>query len=125
MLTTFLLWALTGFVAVRKTESLALGLLGGCWSAVLSVLMVVTCGFVLMFFEVPPVAYVATWPEFKQSGWTDVQAFAIANTLEAGFTHILAGFVMGCFFGGSGGCLGRILTKRSCWCHEEKEAGTK
>jgi hypothetical protein len=112
MFITFLLWGVTGFVVARKMASAALGLLGGCWSAVVSVLMAVTFGFVLMFFEVPSLDYVATWPEFKQSGWNNVQAFAIANSLEAGFTHLLAGLVLGSIFGAIGSGLARIWPKR-------------
>jgi hypothetical protein len=112
MSVTFLLWGVTGFVVARKMASAALGLLGGCWSAVVSVLMVVTFGFVLMFFKVPSLDYVATWPEFKQGGWGDVHAFAIANSLEAGFTHLLAGLVLGSLFGAIGGGVARIWPKR-------------
>jgi len=108
MLTTFLLWAVTGFVVARNTASILLGCRAGCWSAVVSVLLAVTFGFVLMFFDVPSLDYVAIWPEFKQSGWTDVQAFAIANTLDAGFSHLLAGLVLGSLFGVIGGGLARL-----------------
>lgn len=108
MFTTFLLWAVAGFLVARNTGSILLGCRGGCWSAVVSVLMAVAFGFVLMFFDVPSLDYVATWPEFKQSGWTDVQAFAIANTLDAGFSHLLAGLVLGSLCGAIGGSLGRL-----------------
>jgi hypothetical protein len=76
-----------------------------------SVLAAVTFGFVLMFFEVPSLDYVATWAEFKQSGWSDVHAFAIANSLEAGFTHLLAGLVLGTIFGAIGSGMARIWLK--------------
>jgi hypothetical protein len=112
MLITFLLWCVAGFVGARDTTSPVLGLLGGCWSAVVSVLMAVNFGFVLMFFEVPSLDYVATWAEFKQSGWSDVHAFAIANSLEAGFTHLLAGLVLGCILGAIGGGVARIRLMR-------------
>jgi hypothetical protein len=112
MFITFLLWGVAGFVGARKTASIPLGLLAGCWSAVVSVILAVSFGFVLMFFEVPPLDYVATWPEFKVSGWHDAHAFAIANSLDAGFTHLLAGFVFGSIFGAIGGGIGRILPRR-------------
>ncbi len=108
MSATFLLWGVTGFRVARNTASTAPGWLGGCWSAVVSVLAAVTFGFVLMFFEVPPLDYVATWPEFKQSGWSDVQAFAIANSLDAGFTHLVAGLVLGSIFGAIGAGLAHV-----------------
>lgn len=108
MFSTFVLWGVAGFIAARNTASSALGLLGGCWSAVVSVLMGVSFGFVLMFFNIPSLDYVATWTEFKQSDWSDVQAFAIANSLEAGFTHLLVGLVLGTLFGAIGGGMARI-----------------
>ena len=111
MFTTFLLWGMAGFGATRKTASAALGLLGGCWSAVVSVLAAVSFGFVLMFFKVPSLDYVSTWAEFKQSGWSDVHAFAIANSLEAGFTHLLTGLVLGSIIGAIGGGMARIWPK--------------
>ena len=103
-----LLRGVAGFVAARNTANWALGLLGGCWCAVVSVLLAVSFGFVLMFFEVPPLDYVATWAEFRRSGWRDVHAFAIANSLDAGFTHLLAGFVLGSILGAIGGGMARI-----------------
>jgi len=108
MFITFLLWGLTGFVVARNTASTVLGLLAGCWSAVVSVLVAVTFGFGLMFFEVPSLDYVATWAEFKQSGWSDAHAFAIANSLDSEFTHLLAGLVLGSICGAIGGGLARI-----------------
>jgi len=100
MFIAFLLWGVAGFVAARATESSCMGCLSGCWSAVVSVLIAVSFGFVLMFFEAPSLSYVATWQEFKQSGWSDVHAFAIANSLDSGFTHLLCGLVFGCILGG-------------------------
>jgi hypothetical protein len=109
MLITFLLWGVAGFVAARATASSFLGLLGGCWSAVVSVLMAVSFGFALMFFEVPSPGYVATWEVFKQSGWSDVHAFSIANSLDSGFTHLLCGLVLGSIIGAIAGGIARIL----------------
>lgn len=111
MLATFLLWVVTGFVVARNTASILPGCRAGCWCAVVSVLVAVTFGFVLMFFDVPSPDYVSIWPEFKQSGWTDARAFAIANTLDAGFSHLLAGLVLGSLFGLIGGSLGRLWPK--------------
>jgi hypothetical protein len=78
-----------------------------------SVLLAVSFGFVLMFFAVPPLDYVATWAEFQQSGWRDVHAFAIANSLEAGFTHLLTGLVLGSIFGAIGGGMARIRPRHT------------
>jgi hypothetical protein len=60
-----------------------------------------------MFFNVPQPVYVATWEEFKHSGWSDAHAFAIANSLEAGFTHLLTGLVLGTVFAGIGSLAAR------------------
>jgi hypothetical protein len=111
MFITFLSWGVTGFAVARNPASTAPGWLGGCWSAVVSVLMAVIFGFALMFFAVPSPDYVATWPEFKHSGWNDAQAFAIANSLDAGFTHLVTGLVLGSVFGAIGGGLARLWPK--------------
>ncbi len=108
---TFILWGIAGFVAARNTASGPLGILAGCWSAVMSVLMAVSFGFGLMFFEVPSLDYIRSWEEFKQSGWGDARAFGIANSLEAGFTHLVAGLLVGSLLGAIGSGVARVWWK--------------
>lgn len=108
MVTTFLLWGVAGYRSARSTRTVGAGLMAGSWSAAVSMVAVVTFGFALMFSSVPRLDEVAAWAEFKRSGWTDVRAFAIANTLDAAFSHLLAGPVVGAILGGLGGILSGI-----------------
>ena len=100
MLLTFLLWGVAGYRAVRATTVTRSGVLAGSWSALVTMLLTVTFGFTLLYTSIPRLDYVATWPEFQRSGWTDVHAFTIANTLDSGFSHLLMGPVVGVIFGG-------------------------
>jgi hypothetical protein len=77
-------------------------------------LIAVTAGFLMEFFLVPPdPAYVATWGEFKRSGWTDARAFALANTLDSGFTHLVIAPIVAGIFGGVASLLARLLPSKA------------
>jgi hypothetical protein len=72
-------------------------------------LVAVAIGFVIQFFLAPPeAAYVATWAEFKRSGWTDPRAFGLANTLDSGFTHLVIAPVAALVFGGVASFIARL-----------------
>ncbi len=111
MLLTFLLWGVAGYRASRTTTSTGLGALTGSWSALVTMLMAVTFGFALLYSSIPRLDYVATWPEFQRSGWRDVHAFSIANTLDSGFSHLLIGPIVGVLFGGVAGIIARFQHK--------------
>ena len=113
MVGMFLLWGSAGYRAARRTGVFSAGLLAGVWSAMVSMLIAVMFGFALMNMSIPHAEDVARWPEFRSSGWTDAQAFAIANTLEAGFSHLLVGPIVGAVFGGIAGLLAQIGRKGS------------
>ncbi len=112
MLATFVLWGVAGYRAARTTPAIGVGVLAGSWSAVVTMLMTVTFGFALLYSSIPRLDYVATWPEFQRSGWRDVHAFSIANTLDSGFSHLLIGPVAGAIFGGIASIIGRFQDKR-------------
>jgi hypothetical protein len=108
MLTTFILWGVTGFIAARSGQSTPTSIWLAVWSAVVTMTIVVAAGFALEFFLSPtPPESMLSWPEFKRSGWTDVRAFAIANTLDAAFSHLLIGPVVAAIVGTAGSLLGR------------------
>jgi hypothetical protein len=66
------------------------GVLAGVSVAGICALIAVAAGCLIEFFVAPPApAYVATWQEFGRSGWSDPRAFAVANTVDSGFTHLL------------------------------------
>jgi hypothetical protein len=51
------------------------------------------------YIAVPKPEYVATWAEFKRSGWTDVRAFTVVNTLDSAVSHLVIGPIAGAIFG--------------------------
>ena len=108
MFLTFLLWGVAGYRASRTTKIPGSGVLTGAWSAIVTMLVTVTFGFALLYSSIPRLDYVATWPEFQHSGWTDVRAFSIANTLESAFSHLLIGPMVGALFGGVVGIIARL-----------------
>ena len=109
MLGTFLIWGAAGFWVRRKAGTVKIGVMASCWGAMVSVLMAVTFGLVLMTAGFPSPAYVATWGEFKQSGWSNAHAFAIANSLEAVLSHLVVGPVAGTIFGMLGVGVAKLL----------------
>jgi hypothetical protein len=112
MLGTFLIWGVAGYRSARSAGAIAPGVVAGSWSAVVTMSILVTFGFALEFYLVTPKPeYVATWGEFKRSGWTDVHAFTIANTLDSALSHLIVGPIVGAIFGGVAGGVTRIPRK--------------
>jgi len=110
MALTFGLWGVAGFRSARSVGSFGAGLGSAVGSAMICMVVAVTAGFLLELFLFPPQAeYVSTWAEFRRSGWTDAHAFAIANTLDPGFTHLLAAPIVGVVFGSIGAGLGWVF----------------
>lgn len=107
MVTTFGLWGVSGFVVARSTGSLKNAVAASCWSAAVTMLITVAFGLALMYAGVPPLREVATWGEFARSGWTDVRAFAIANTLDAAASHLFIAPLVALAVGAFGGVLGK------------------
>ncbi|HEY0758082.1 MAG TPA: hypothetical protein VGD59_02375 [Acidisarcina sp.] len=66
----------------------------------------VAAGIPLELFLAPtPLEPMRAWPEFQRSGWTDLYAFGIANTLDSAISHLLIGPIVGAIFGTFGGLL--------------------
>lgn len=90
MVTLFLSWGAAGFRTTRVLGSIRAGVVAAVLSAGMCMLMAVAGGFAIEFFLHPPdPAYVATWAEFKRSGWSDARAFGLANTLDSALTHLV------------------------------------
>ncbi len=113
MLATFAMWGIAGFVAAGTTRHVVSGMTAGGWSAMICMLITVLVGFTLMCFGAPRSEYVSTWSEFQSSGWNDPRAFSIANTLEAGLTHLVPGPAIGLIVGAVGGCLSIVVGRAS------------
>jgi hypothetical protein len=100
LLCTFALWAFAGYGAARRSRRTSFGAAAGCWSAVVTMSLLVAFGFVIEFYlAVPRPEQVVTWGEFQRSGWTDVPAFAVANSLDSAVSHLVIGTVAGTAFG--------------------------
>jgi hypothetical protein len=115
MLSAFLIWGAAGFWVSRNTGEFKMGMIASCWGAMVSVLMAVTFGLVLMTANFPSPAYVATWSEFKHSGWSNAHAFAIANSLEAVLSHLVIGPVAGIICGIVGVVIAKLLRGLSAY----------
>jgi len=108
MMTTFLLWGVTGFIAAQSGQATTTSIWLAVWSAVVTMTLTVATGFALEFFLSPtPPDSMLSWPEFQRSGWTDVRAFAIANTLDSAFSHLLIGPAVAAIVGTVGSLRGR------------------
>jgi hypothetical protein len=106
MLAAFALWFASGWREGRGNLSAVAGAIAGCWAAIVSVTLAILSGFVGLYFDVPSSAYVATWPEFVQSGWSDPTAFALENALDAAASHLLVALLLGTVLGAAGGLIG-------------------
>jgi hypothetical protein len=109
MLTLFGSWTVLGFRTTRALGSIGAGVLAAVFSAGVCMLVGVAGGFATQFFIHPPEpAYVATWAEFKRSGWTDARAFGLANTLDSALTHLVIAPTVALVFGGGASLLAQL-----------------
>jgi len=113
MLVVFTLWGVAGFSTSRSLRSMGSGLIAAVASACICMLIAVAAGFAVeLFLASPDQATIATWVEYKRSGWTDPRAFGIANTLESAFTHLVVAPIVATVVGGAGALVARWYTRR-------------
>jgi hypothetical protein len=113
MLGLFLAFAVAGFLGALSSGSFRLGVGAAVWSAVVALLLAVTFGFLLVNTSLPQLAQDERGdPDYVRSGWTDVRAFAIANTLDAGFTHLVEGPIIAVALGAAGSGIGQLGARR-------------
>ncbi len=111
MLAIFSSWGVAGFRSARALQSIRGGLLTAVASAGVCMLIAVAAGTAIQFFlAVPSPEYVATWAEFKRSGWSDARAFGLANTLESAFTHLVVAPIVALVVGGAASLLAQRRT---------------
>jgi hypothetical protein len=109
MVSLFLSFGVAGFLGGRGSGSFRLGVGAAVWSAVVAILIAVTFGFLLVNTSLPKLGHDEIGdPDYARSGWTDVRAFAIANTLSAGFTHLVEGPVIAAVLGAAGSGIGQL-----------------
>ena len=113
MLGLFLLWGAVGFVGARRLRSFRGGVLAAVWSAVPAMLLTLAFGFLLVNVSLTRLAHDEIGdPDYARSGWTDTRAFAIANSFDAGFTHLLEAPVLALVCGAAGSAAGRLGARR-------------
>lgn len=113
MLLPFLLWTVAAVLAARRTGAWRNGLLAAVLSAALCMLLSVAAGYVLELFLAPPsTASVAAWPEYLRSHWTDPRAFAMANTFDSAFTHLLFAPIVAALLGSVASALALLPSRR-------------
>jgi hypothetical protein len=113
MLGLFLSFGVAGFLGRRRAGSFGLGLGAAVWSAVVAILLAVTFGFVLINVALPKMAQNEVGdPDYARSGWTDMRAFAIANTFDAGFTHLVEAPIIAAVLGAAGSGLAGLGARR-------------
>ncbi len=109
MIILFAIWGMAGARTARQLGTIRSGLLTSVMSAGVSMVIGGTAGFAIELFATSPEpAYVATWAEFKRSGWSEAGAFAIANTLNSGFSHLVIAPLVGIVVGSLGAWIGRL-----------------
>ncbi len=109
MLGTFFPWGYAGYMARRRGATLAGALASAIWCACVSMVLAVTAGTLVEYVLAPiPLIEMRAWAEFGRSGWSDVRAFSIANTLDEASTHLLIGPVIAIVFGLAGSGLGGL-----------------
>ncbi|MGH2502738.1 MAG: hypothetical protein ACRDID_09520 [Ktedonobacterales bacterium] len=113
MLSLFLLFAIAGYLGARRAGAFWPGLMSAVWSAMCAILIVITFGFLIALTSLPKLAHDMTGdPDFVRSGWIDTRAFAIANTFDAGFTHLVEAPVIAAALGVIGSGAGRLTRRR-------------
>jgi len=114
MFVVFTLWGVAGFRAAKSVGSFGAGLLAAIISACICMPIAVAAGFAVQFFLAQPdAAQIATWAEYRRSGWTDARAFRLANTLESGLTHLIVAPVVATLFGGLGSLLAPLKSQEN------------
>ena len=108
MLLVFTCWTVVGAAAGTSMRD---GAIAGFGAAVLSVCLAVTVGFILVQVGRPGADYVATWPEFRRSGWMEPSAFAVANAFDATVGHVGIALVLGPILGILGRAAGTFLSQ--------------
>jgi hypothetical protein len=103
----FLLWGIAGLVGAWQTQRFVSGVVAALWSAMVCALLTVLYGWVLLFVALPRLAAMMVGnPDFARSQWTDATLFAIANSFDAGFSHLLGALLVGVIVGGVGAGVG-------------------
>jgi hypothetical protein len=109
----FLGFGCAGVRGALRTGRWRLGLLAGVWSAMLCIVAVCACGFLInCLFMARLETGLHDSPEFLRSGMRDLKAFTVVNSLESCSSHMIIAPVLALVFGGIGGGVGKVLARR-------------
>ena len=111
LLAMLVLWGLAAGRTSRDHGHFRPGLMTALMGAGVTMVIAVVIGFALELF-IAPTSDATTWAAFTRSGWTDMRAFAIANTFHAGFTDLWIGPAVALLVGALGAACGKALWKR-------------
>ncbi len=98
----FVSFGAAGSAAYQRSSSLGLAVLSSVWSALISTVATLICGFVLGVLFMPYMQQILGGA-FAQSGMSDPRAFVIRNTLDSASTHLLLAPLLAGLFGIVGG----------------------
>lgn len=114
LLGAFVLWGIAGGRVAWQTRSLGIGVLTAIWGAMICVLIAITFGFILTYTSMPRLEQIlATDADFLRSHWSDIQAFAIANSFDSGFSHLVGALLVGGIVGTIGGLVGVFVSSQA------------
>ena len=103
----FALWGGAGFLAARRASSPTEGVRAAVVAAMLTVLIAIAFGLLLTFAALPRLEHgLAGSAEYARSGWHDLRAFAIANSFDSAFSHLLIAPVIATIVGALGALIG-------------------
>ena len=106
------LLGVAGFRSVRQSPFGHSGSLAGTWAAVIGMLMVVTFGLSQLFWGLSHLQQRNVGsPDLARSGWSDLEAFTIADTFDAAVKVLLQGPLLGAVFGGVGAVIARVASR--------------
>ncbi len=114
LLGAFVLWGVAGGIGTWRTGVAFPGIAAAIMAAMICVLITVAYGFLLTYTSLPRLERdLANSPDFLRSGWDDLRAFAIANTFDSGFSHLLGALIVSTIFGAIGSGVGLLLVHHS------------
>ena len=109
----FVLFAVSGYWITLNNRNAISGMLGGSWSAVVCMLIVMTYALSQLFWSFGALEkHDIGDPDFIRTGWTDMHAFVIADIFEAGFKILFIGPIAGIIFGLFGTAIARFFIGR-------------
>lgn len=112
LLGAFVLWGVAGGIGTLRTGAALPSIAAAILAAMICVLLTVTYGFLLTYTSLPHLERaLINNPDFLRSGWIDLRAFAIANTFDSGFSHLLGALIVSTLFGAAGSGAGLLLNR--------------